>query len=296
MLQHRRDVVLHGGELALGDADLVAADGRQDHARRIFRVAAERDHVVGDAMHRPHEHVVQREIEECARDHRDDQRYPDHVARIAPHRPPQRTLVDDDLEEVAAHRGRADHPHDVGVAAQQQGVERAEDRPDHRHVADVDVLADLFFDVDGGEHPALLVDPHRQHAGADAVEQALGEAARYHVLGWLLVGGPLEHQRRRVGGRQPVGQVGDPEVRDRRDVEHDHRHHGRDGGQREQLARQAEAGRPAPIPAGCRLALVLRRNISLNSLFAHQFSARCPVARTAAHGTDAVSPHDAANR
>ena len=45
LMQHRGEVALHGGELALGGADFVGAAGRRDDARRIFRVGAERHHV-----------------------------------------------------------------------------------------------------------------------------------------------------------------------------------------------------------------------------------------------------------
>ena len=74
LLQHRGDVELHGGQLALGGADLVEAVRRRDNARGIFRVGAERHHVGGHAPHRPHQQHVQREVDERGGDRGDEQR------------------------------------------------------------------------------------------------------------------------------------------------------------------------------------------------------------------------------
>jgi hypothetical protein len=67
LLQHRGEVALHRAELALRDADLVVAPGRHDHARRIFRRVAERHHVGGQPVHRVHEQIEQREINQRSR-------------------------------------------------------------------------------------------------------------------------------------------------------------------------------------------------------------------------------------
>jgi hypothetical protein len=58
LLQQGGEVELHGGELALGGADLVAALGGRHDARGILRIGAERHHVGGHAPHRPHQHAV----------------------------------------------------------------------------------------------------------------------------------------------------------------------------------------------------------------------------------------------
>ena len=42
LLQHRGDVALHGRQLTLGGADLVAAPGRHDDAGGVFRLRAKR--------------------------------------------------------------------------------------------------------------------------------------------------------------------------------------------------------------------------------------------------------------
>ena len=48
-------VALHGGEMLLGDADLVAAPARLDDPRGVLRRLGEGDHVLGQPPHRAHE-------------------------------------------------------------------------------------------------------------------------------------------------------------------------------------------------------------------------------------------------
>ena len=60
----RLELGLHRGKLAFGDADLVNARRRHDGAFVVLRIGAEGDHVGGDAPHRPHEHIVQGQINE----------------------------------------------------------------------------------------------------------------------------------------------------------------------------------------------------------------------------------------
>ena len=88
LLQHRGDVALHGRQLALGGADLVAAPGRHDDTGGVFRLRAKRRHVGGDPSQRPHEQVMQREIHQRRRDARDQQREHQDVDRVAQHRLP----------------------------------------------------------------------------------------------------------------------------------------------------------------------------------------------------------------
>ena len=142
-MQHRGELALHGGELLLGGADLVAAARFGDDARRIFRIGAERDHVGGDAPHRPHQQVMQREEHQHRGDAGDHQRQQQDVDREGPHRVAQRRFVENDFEELAAHRRRPDHPHDVAGLAEQQRVEGIHDGAPPRHAAHVDVLLDL---------------------------------------------------------------------------------------------------------------------------------------------------------
>ena len=92
--------------------------GHGDDARRILRIVAEPHHVRGDAAHRPHQQVMQREIDQHRGDAGDDERQQHDVEREAQHGLAQRRLVQHDLEEVAAHRRRPDHPHHVLVVGQ----------------------------------------------------------------------------------------------------------------------------------------------------------------------------------
>ncbi len=71
LMQHRHQVALHVGQFALGDADLVAALAGHDDPRRAFRILVEADQVRGQAPHRPHEQIMQREIDQPRGQHRD---------------------------------------------------------------------------------------------------------------------------------------------------------------------------------------------------------------------------------
>ena len=113
LLQHRGKIALHGVKLVLRHADLVVAAARPDPARGILRVVAKRHHVGGDAPHRPHQEVVQREEQQHRGDDADQERYKEDVAGEAQHGCAQRRLIEDDFDEVTPHRGRTKHPHDV---------------------------------------------------------------------------------------------------------------------------------------------------------------------------------------
>ena len=81
-----------------------------DDARRILRIGAERHHVLGDAAHRPHQQIMQREVDQRRGDAGDHQRQQQDVDREGQHRLPQRRLVQHDFEELAVrHRRRPDH-------------------------------------------------------------------------------------------------------------------------------------------------------------------------------------------
>ncbi len=67
LLQEIGKLVLHVGELALGDADLVAARARLNDAAPVFRIGGESQHVHGDAPDRAYEHRVQREKDQAWR-------------------------------------------------------------------------------------------------------------------------------------------------------------------------------------------------------------------------------------
>ena len=71
LMQHRHQVALHVGQFALGDADLVAALAGRDDARRAFRVFVEVDEVCRQPPHRPHEQIMQREVDQQGGERRD---------------------------------------------------------------------------------------------------------------------------------------------------------------------------------------------------------------------------------
>ena len=92
----------------------------------VFRIGAERDHIGGDAAHRPHEQIMQRQINQRRGDAGDDQRQEQNVGRIAQHRLAQRLLVHHQIDIFAAHRRRTDHAHHV-VLGVEHGGERIDD-------------------------------------------------------------------------------------------------------------------------------------------------------------------------
>jgi hypothetical protein len=237
LMQHRHQVALHVAQFALGDADLVAALARHDDVGRTLRIFVESDQTRGQPPHRPHEQIMQGEIDETGGQARDQQRDHQHVAGKAVHRLAQRRLVDHHLDELGAARRRPDHA-DRLVAGFQHHLERIDDRRPHRHLAHVDVVIDLRRQIGAGEQPALLphLDGHR--AGADAGEDLPRQRFRDHAGR-----GRIQHQGCGIGRRQLVVEPVDPEIGDRGHVDHEARDHHQRDGQQQELARQAEPAR-----------------------------------------------------
>ncbi len=104
LMQHRDEVALHVTQFALGHADLVGALARHDDTRGIFRVFVEADEVGGHAPHRPHEEIMQRQVNQQRDDAGDQERDDQHVTREAVHRLAQRRLVDHNLDELGRAR------------------------------------------------------------------------------------------------------------------------------------------------------------------------------------------------
>ena len=98
------------------------AAGRRDDARGFSGSRAERDHVGGDPVASAARTGVQREIDQ----RRGDAEMTSESSRMLREKRSiacaQRPFVDHDLDEVAAHRRRADDAHDVGVVIEQQRV------------------------------------------------------------------------------------------------------------------------------------------------------------------------------
>ena len=220
LMQHGGELALHGGELFFRPPDFVAASRFADDARRIFRVGAERDHVAGDARHRPHQQIMQREEHQRRADAGDHQRKDQDVGGDAPHRLGQRRRVQHDLEELTLHhRRRSDQTDDVARLGEQQRVERLHDGGPPFDVAHVDVLGDLRGHVVDRQQAPLVAHLDGHRVRADAVEDHLGEALRHHLLGR-----GVDHQRGGVRRRQPVVEPVQPEVRDPRHIDENFRH------------------------------------------------------------------------
>ena len=117
----------------------------------------------------------------------------------AQHRLAQRRLVEHDLDELAAHRRRSDHPHHVAVDAEQR-LERIDDGAMPRHVAHVDVVVDrrrhLRRPPAGGAAGPSSSPPRGRRCCRGS---ARASAVRHHAARR-----GLEHQRRGVGGGEPV--------------------------------------------------------------------------------------------
>ena len=134
----------------------------------------EADHARGEPPHRPHEQIVQHEIDQRGGQHRDQQRDQNEVAGEPVDRLSQRQFVDHDLDELRPARGRAHHA-DRLVAVIEHDVERVGDRLPHRERTHVDVAVDRGRQVGAGEQPPLLahLDGHRPRA--DAAQDVAGE-------------------------------------------------------------------------------------------------------------------------
>ena len=108
-MQHRHQIALHVGQFTLGDADLVAALARHDNPCRALGVFVETDQARGQTPHRPHEEIMQRQIDQPRGEYRNPQRDQEQIAGKPVHRLTQRQLIDHDLDELPAAGRRADH-------------------------------------------------------------------------------------------------------------------------------------------------------------------------------------------
>ena len=129
----------------------------------------------------------------------DEQRQQQDVDREAQHRLAQRRLVEHDLDELAAHRRRADHPHHVVVAAEQR-LEGIDDGAMPRHVAHVDVVVD--------RRAASRTTASRRRCWpifiATARAPMLSRIWRASVLRHHAARRGVEHERGGMGGGEPV--------------------------------------------------------------------------------------------
>ena len=242
-MQHRHQVALHVRQFALRDADLVAALARCDDSRRAFRVFVEPDQVCSQPPHRPHEQIMQREIDQQGGEGCDPKRHHQEIARKTIHRLPQRQFVDHGLDELPA-AGCGPHHADGVVAGLQHGLEGIDDRRPHRQRPHVDVMVDRRRQIGAGEQAALLSHLDRHRAGADAFENLPRQRIRDHARGRC-----VQHQSCGTGRRDTVVEPVHAEIRDRRHVDHQPGDHDQGNGEQQQLARQAEPARRGLDPA-----------------------------------------------
>ncbi len=221
------------------------------------------DKVGGQPPHRPHEQVMQREIDQSSRQGRDPQRDQQQVAGKPVHRLPQRRLIDHDLDELPVAGSRPDHA-DRMVAGREHGLERIDDRGPLRHGSHVDVVIDRRRQTGAGQKPALLPHLDGDRARADAGQDLPRQRIWNHAQGRR-----VEHQRRGVRRRQPVVQPIDPEIRNRRHVNQNSRDHDQGNGEQQQFAGQAKpARRQRPRRFGGQLVVGHGHGICLRICFA----------------------------
>ena len=119
LLQRLRELRLHGRQLPLGGADLVAPVTRLDDAAHVLGTLTEADHVARDALHRPDQRLVQHEVDERCGEERDRDREAEDAQAEPDHGVLQRALHDDDLDLVAAaERRRSGHAYGPVAALQ----------------------------------------------------------------------------------------------------------------------------------------------------------------------------------
>ena len=244
--QGAAQALLHLGQLALGDADLVAARRGLDDARGVLGIVAEPGHGLGDAAHGPDHEQVQAQIDEGRGEERNDQRQRQDALRIAEHLAPQRRLLQDHLDQGLAILGRyADDPQDAAAVVH----ERHEGIADQAEEAG---LAQVIAGVDrarGGHHQHQLAGARPGQAdriGAHVVEQLA-----LQVLADHLVRRRLQRQDRQVRGGQAFLEIDQPETADRRRVDqHLGQHHEGDGQQQEPRRQALGQRRQAELLAG----------------------------------------------
>ncbi len=236
-MQHRHQIALHVGQFALGDADLVAALAGNDDPRRALGILVKADQARGQPPHRPHEQIMQREIDQRRGKRRDPQRDQQQIAGKPVHRLTQRRLVDHDLDELPAAGRRTDDANGL-VATLKHHLEGIDDRRPHRHRSHVDIVIDRRRQAGAGQKPALLPHLDRDRAGADGGQYLPRQRVRNHAQRR-----GIQHQRCGVRRRQPVVQPVHPEIGNGGHVDQHARDHDQRDGEQQQLAGQAKPAR-----------------------------------------------------
>ena len=195
-------------------------------------IGAERHHVGGNPAHRPHEQIMQRQIDQRRGEAGDQQRHQQEVARIAQHGVAQRRLVHDELDKLAAHRRRTDDPHRIFLLVLSIVLNAS------TIGAKVSTWRMSKTSLIGGSATSLgcssrwvLTHLHGHRVRADQSRIFLASGVGHHA-----VRRRLEHQRGRLGGFQAVVQPADAEIGHQRHIDQHLRDHHEQDREKEELA------------------------------------------------------------
>ena len=236
LVQHRGKLALHGAQLFFGHANFILPAAFSNDARRIFRIGTEGDHVARNTPHRSHKKIMQGKEDQHRGNAGDRQRQHQDIHRERPHRLAQGRFLENDLEEIAAHRRGPNHAHRVARLAGEQGIERVDDGPPPGNLPHVDVLRDRGRHIGRRKQSALIPHFHRHRASADALENLVRKAFGDHTA-WR----GIEHKRSRMCRRKPVVQPIQSKICDRRHINQNFRHHHEQNGEQQQLSGEADA-------------------------------------------------------
>ena len=160
----------------------------------ILRVGAERHHVGGHAPHRPHQQVVQREIDQRRGDRGNDQRQQqdaDGESTIALRSGASSSTISTNSPPIGAGPTTR-----ITSLSAQNSVSNASMMARCHDMSRMSMSWLIAGGISRGrEQPALLAHLQRDGAGADAVQDLARDRVRHHA-----VRRRLEHQRRGVGG------------------------------------------------------------------------------------------------
>ena len=234
LIERMAQFFLHARELALGNADLVAALRGNEDPLGVGRVPGELHHRAGDAAHRAHQQPVDGEEDEARGEDRDDDRQQHHIARIAQHLGEKLLFLEDDGHLLAEAVGRRAEDADHAMAAAGEG---GEGLPEHGHGT---LRAQIIARIDmrrrrALEHQAAAIGkPEGDGLDAGGDEKLLLEPAADGLMRGLEEGegGDL----RRI---HPLLEEIAPEIGDRRHPHEDLDHHHEADGQKQQPRRQA---------------------------------------------------------
>ncbi len=198
---------------------------------------AERRHVGGDPAQRPHEQVMQREIDQRRGDRRRS------AATAAGCCSEKRSIASRSgfsssmISTNSPPIGAGPTTRMTSASLREQRVEGVDDGavPATRRACRCRWSTAGGISVDR-EQAALLAHLHGDRARADRVEDLARHRLRHHAARRR-----LEHQRGGVGGGQAVVQPVQPEIGDRRHIDQHFRDHHEQDREDEQLAGQAQA-------------------------------------------------------